>query len=233
MAKFTPGIGVGSISGSVGGSTFSRNRFGPYIRIKANPVNPRTPRQTVVRNNFGGYSALWRTLSEGQRNAWAAAAETVANSNSLGFPNSISGQNLFVGFNVDQLQIGGGLTLTPPTIDDAPIFGAVALVVDTAPADLFTITAPLINGDTASVCSVAATAPFSAGINFVKPSAFRVIGSTTADNISGTEDLTTAYETVFGELDVSQAGSKVSVRITPYSPNGYRGVAVEGITIIL
>lgn len=233
MAKFTPGIGVGSISGSVGGSTFSRNRFGPYIRIKANPVNPRTPSQTSVRNSFGGFSSLWRGLSEGQRNAWKAAAEVVANSNSLGFPNSISGQNLFVGFNIDQVTLGGGVTTSPPTIDEAPVIDIPTIVVDTAPTDLFTVLSLITSGSTSSLVSIAATAPYSAGISFIRPSLYRPIVVAPLDDIQTAADYTAQYEAVFGELQTTAAGSKVSVRLTPYSINGYRGVPTENFTIVL
>ena len=40
--KFTPGPTVASLSGSVGGQTYSRNRGGAYIRNRAIPITSTT-----------------------------------------------------------------------------------------------------------------------------------------------------------------------------------------------
>lgn len=77
MARITMGITVTDISGSAGGTTFSRNRYGRYLKNKPNPVNPSTTLQQAVRNIFTTLAGMWQTLSAAQRTAWKTFADSV------------------------------------------------------------------------------------------------------------------------------------------------------------
>ena len=62
---------VTQASGSVGGMTFSRNRYGMYTRAKGLPVNPNSEFQQAVRQIFSGLSSAWNgVLTSGQRSGW-------------------------------------------------------------------------------------------------------------------------------------------------------------------
>lgn len=89
---------VDELSGSVGGLTASRARGGVnYFRIRANPTNPQTERQTQVRANFGQLSQFWRgTLTDAQRDSWRLEAGGSA----------LQGLNLYQRTNSVRLQIG-------------------------------------------------------------------------------------------------------------------------------
>lgn len=114
--KFTPGPLGADLSGSIGAVTASRNRFGPYFRTKAIPINPNTVRQQTIRALFATLVNNWtNTLSAADRIAWEVWAENTTILGKDGSPINITGQNAYVRFNTIRLQIG------ETRVDAAPI----------------------------------------------------------------------------------------------------------------
>lgn len=108
--------GVGAISGSIGGTTFSHNRGGPYARRRAIPTNPGTQQQSDVRATLSQLASRWRdTLSEVQRQAWDTYALNVPLPNAHGEPRNVGGLGMYVRSNVGRDQVP--LIL----VDDAPV----------------------------------------------------------------------------------------------------------------
>lgn len=113
--KFTPGAMVGDLSGSIGSTTASRNKFGSYFRSKVIPVNPNTLRQQDVRANFTSFVTAWtESLTEPQRVDWRNWATQTTIQGKDGNPIHITGQNAYIRFNTARLQIGG------TRVDDGP-----------------------------------------------------------------------------------------------------------------
>jgi len=134
MALIKLGGGVIDIRGSMAGNTFSRNRFGAYVRARTKPVNPNTSRQQAVRNRMQALTTAWnQSLSDAQRTAWAQYAAAIPWLNALGEEQYLTGFNMFVRSNAAILQAGltqvnaGPTTLSLPETD--PTF---AVVGDTA-----------------------------------------------------------------------------------------------------
>lgn len=98
---------VKGASGSIGGTTFSRNRYGPYIRAKTVGVNPNTALQQAVRNAFSDITEQWNSvLTEVQRVAWNLYGASVVMKNALGQEVFLTGFNHFVRSNI-MLVVGG------------------------------------------------------------------------------------------------------------------------------
>lgn len=94
-------------SGSSGGTVFSHNRYGAYIRPRTVPVNPNTDRQVAVRNFVQTLTIAWAdTLTQVQRNGWDLYASLVDWQNKFGDTVHLTGLNHFVRSNVCRLQIG-------------------------------------------------------------------------------------------------------------------------------
>lgn len=113
---YTAGLGVGQMSGSIAGTTASRNRYGPYFRNRAVPVNPSTPLQTLVRAIFAALTNRWVvTLTQAQRDAWNVYAANILFKNPLGQDIYITGFNHYIRSNT--------VAARPnfPPIDDAPV----------------------------------------------------------------------------------------------------------------
>lgn len=114
MAKIKFGQGVADIRGHVGGSVFSRNSSGAYLREKVSPINPRTDKQLAVRAALSDLSKAWAALGESQREAWAALARAFPRTDVFGNPVPLTGLAQYQSSNLVLSQIEATL------IDDAP-----------------------------------------------------------------------------------------------------------------
>lgn len=129
--KFTSGIAVAALSGSEGGTTASRNKFGQYFRQKSQPVNPNTARQQAVRNVFSDLAFNWANiLTQTQRDAWNLYGLSVVFKDSLGQDIFLTGFNHYLRSNT--VAVGGGVA----RIDDGPTIFTLA---DTDPTIVATI----------------------------------------------------------------------------------------------
>lgn len=96
MALLKLGPAVSGISGSIGGTTFARNRYGAYARARTKPVNPNSTRQAAVRTIMSYCRTAWySTLTAVQRTQWALYANNVPMINRLGETINLSGYNQF------------------------------------------------------------------------------------------------------------------------------------------
>lgn len=124
MAKIQMGGVAAQVRGSIGNTTFSRNRGGAYIRARVSGVQPRTTAQTTVRANFGNNSKAWSgTLTDAQRAAWVAFAASNPVTDIFGASITLNGVAMFVRLNQVLKQIGEPTISDPPasyTVDPGP-----------------------------------------------------------------------------------------------------------------
>lgn len=108
-------------SGKLGGSVYSHNAAGQYIRACAVPTNPSTTLQAAVRDKFAELVHRWtNVLSPAQRAAWITFGKNVTLPNRLGDVITIGGNNWYFGYNTPRLQAGLAV------VDDGPIIFAGA-----------------------------------------------------------------------------------------------------------
>ncbi len=125
MAIFKSHI-LAAASGSVGGLTYSRNRFGMYIRNRSMPVNPNTSRQQFVRSIMTEVVEYWNsTLTSAQRAAWDTYASNVPVINRLGDTVHLTGFNMFVRSMIAIQQAGQSI------VDDGPVIFSLPETDDT------------------------------------------------------------------------------------------------------
>jgi hypothetical protein len=117
MAIITLGPTITGIRGSIGGSTFSANKAGPYIKAKSRGPNPHTTKQSNSRGKFITPGPAWTALTSAQRTAWNAltAAPPEVVTNSLGETLVLSGFQWFTKIHLRQLAIGATPTANAPT----------------------------------------------------------------------------------------------------------------------
>lgn len=107
---------LSNVSGSMGGATYSRNRFGLYIRNRSTPVNPNTDRQAAVRQWMQQLTQRWsQVLTDLQRIAWNLYGSSTAMVNVFGDTIYLTGFNHFLRSNVARGQAGATI------IDDGPV----------------------------------------------------------------------------------------------------------------
>jgi hypothetical protein len=103
------------MSGSIGGTTASHNRFGQYFRQRTSPVNPNTARQQAVRNFFATLMSDWsNVLTQAQRDAWNLYGSSVSWLNAVGAEVFLTGAEHYLRSNLPRVQTGD------PTVNDGP-----------------------------------------------------------------------------------------------------------------
>lgn len=109
---------LAQISGSIGGSTFARNRGGAYARNRTVPINPRRPDQVRARSQLSEFSVSWSdVLTSAQRSAWQQYAESLQAQNRLGDDIVLTGQQAYVQAST-LLQLAGLSAITDPPVSN-------------------------------------------------------------------------------------------------------------------
>lgn len=137
-------------SGSLAGTTSSRNRFGQYRRSRSTPVNPNSTQQGVVRARMAANSAAWRTITDGQRAGWESLGAQIVRTDALGQSYALNGFQAYCSVNNNLVCAGGSV------VSDAPALST--------PEALLTATITL----TAAAFSIAYTAtPLDTGVKLL------------------------------------------------------------------
>jgi hypothetical protein len=96
MASITPSALIAEIRGSVGTQTFSRNTYGPYVKLRKSPLYPNTPAQQVVNTRLANATNGWVTLTQAQRNAYMVVAQQYSNMSRVGERYNLNGFTYFI-----------------------------------------------------------------------------------------------------------------------------------------
>ena len=121
MALVKFGGGITGMSGSIGGTTFARNRYGSYARNRTKPVNPNTALQQNVRAAMAFLTSYWsQTLTAVQRTAWNLYGSNVNMLNRLGETIQLSGFNHFIRSNAWNARYSVAPAREGPTIFELP-----------------------------------------------------------------------------------------------------------------
>lgn len=133
MALLKLGPNIAGISGSIGGTTYARNRYGAYARQRTKPVNPNSERQMSVRTAMSACRAAWfNTLTAAQREGWALYANSVPMINKLGETINLSGYNQFCRSAAATINGGLDIVAAAPTEFALPEQDSTLAVVPTA-----------------------------------------------------------------------------------------------------
>lgn len=119
-----------SASGSIGGTTFSHNRFGLYTRARRVPVNPNSSFQQDARSAFSTQAAAWRALTALERAGWDAYAASSPTTGSLGDTIHLSGFQWFVATNSLNDRLAASVITTAPLTPGRIALGTPTVVID-------------------------------------------------------------------------------------------------------
>jgi hypothetical protein len=214
---------------TLGGSVASKNRAGNYFRARVAPVQPRSVAQQQVRALLATLAGQWKALTAAQIAGWNTLASGITLSDSLGNSYSPTGENLYVGNNVNLQQTGQTLISNPPAqrpdfADITPLTPAAA-----AGAATFTVETGAAAAPAGSVFLVEATAQMSAGISYIGTSTYRVIGHF-AGSTYASINIKADYVARFGAL---VAGAKIAVRVSLVdTATGFQSTPATATTIV-
>lgn len=141
--KYTPGPLIAAASGSIGGTVFSRGRYGVYTRNRSIPVSPNTAYQAAAKNYLSQASQNWRDLAADVRLSWETWAQSNPVTDNLGQSQTLQGNSAYVMLATRLLQASEALPTTPPAT--------------AAPAALLTLSATYDVGAGTSVLTFTAT----------------------------------------------------------------------------
>lgn len=222
------GTVIGEASGSVASLTFSHNRGGQYIRQRAVPVNPNSTQQQGVRNSMNLLSTRWvTTLTQVQRDTWAAYAAAVLIPDALGEPRNIGAMPMYLRNNVPRRQASIALVNTAPS---ELTLGEVTAPTITVVASTSTMSVTFDNTDEwATAVGGAMLIYLSRGQNVTRTA--NQGGYRYAGKISGAVVPPTSPATIVGIPFAVVAGQKVFWQVRAVTADGKLTGAVRGAMI--
>jgi hypothetical protein len=119
MAKIKYGPMIARASGKQGGTVFSHNRFGPYVRTWAKPVKSTTSFALGSKARLTAISQAWASRTAGERLAWQNWAAANPFTDVLGDSQTLDGHQAYVQIN-GRLAAAGLAQLTTPPLGGAP-----------------------------------------------------------------------------------------------------------------
>jgi hypothetical protein len=201
MAKVLHGTLAGSVSGSVGSETYSRNRYGAYVRNRAKPVIPVTEYVLNAKARMSGQSSRWNAVNADSRVAWTTWAQTNPIVDRLGQSQTLTGHAAFVGLN-SRLDFAGVSTIdVPPILAAPPALTSLTATFDAGAGDFELNFTPTPIGSNLRIWVQAAVVD-RVSINYVKNLLKNILVSP-ANQTTGL-DIQAAVITRFGGLSIGQ-----------------------------
>jgi hypothetical protein len=164
LVKFGPA--VANASGSIGGTVFSHNRGGSYIRTRVVPVKVENMFTMAARDAMATVSRLWAGLTADQREAWREYSTAVPSINRLGESKTLGGHVAFNKINARLIQQGAATLDLPPVLGPPDPLSTLSVDVDVSDGTADVTFAPTPLPANTALWLWCAPVP-SAGVNYV------------------------------------------------------------------
>lgn len=201
MALIQFGPAVANASGSIGGTVFSHNRGGSYMRTRVVPVKVENPFTIVVRDAMSQCSRLWAGLSNEQREAWREFSTASPSINRLGMSKTLSGHVAFNRINTRLIQQGAAVIDLPPLVGPPDPLSTFSAAIDASDATAVLTFTPTPIGANVALWVWAAPVP-SAGVSYVA-NKWRLVHKSAANAATGI-DIASDLEARFGTIQSGQ-----------------------------
>jgi hypothetical protein len=195
-------------SGSAAGTTASHNRFGQYERNRRTPVNPRSPRQGVVRAALSLASAAWRALTDAQRAGWKSLGLLMTRTDSLGSTYTLQPNQAYVSVNAANAAAGNAQVSDAPTLVTPTALATVTLTLTSAAFSIAYTVTPLAAG---AKLFVYASPQKSAGRSFTNDLRLIFVSAAAA---ASPANVLTAYTAKFG---APVTGNRIFLTLVVYT----------------
>ncbi len=194
-----------SMSGSVGGLTFSHNRGGSYVRDRAVPTQPNTAFQAIVKGAFGTLSTAWSaSVTAIQRTAWELYADNTPLVDKLGQSFIPTGLNMYIRGNTGLLQAEFARVDDGPVTFGLPTVAAIAVSSMSTATEIASITFDVNDpwvGDDDGYLFIFASRPQKPSIGFFK-GPYQLAGTVAGDSTTpptSPASITVPFATVAGD----------------------------------
>lgn len=201
MAKFLPGPVIAAASGSIGGTVFSHNKGGMYMRNRSIPTISTTEDALNAKARLSNRAQAWGGLTAAQRLAWEEWAAQNPIIDTLGQSRILSGIAAYVQLNTIIEMSGESVIASPPiTAPPSPLTSLSATTDIGAGTFQLTFTPTPLAADDMLVSWVAVLN--SPGINYVQ-NYLRLVDFSAKAQATGL-DIQTEIEARLGALVVGQ-----------------------------
>lgn len=195
MARVQLASIVSDVRGAMGGAVFKQTRAGLVLQSKYTGEKNKQRKGFDTRGHMQYYQRIWKTLSQAQRNAFIAIAQSFEQSNEFGKYYHLTGLQLFTRMHINKaLLLPGNTDIISPTGWNPPRFIVSSLALTYPTAKTITIDD---FGDTSLRYQAAfATPPLSPSIG-AWTKQVRFIGSRSFTTMNGWP-LNTPYNNKYG-----------------------------------
>lgn len=201
MAIFTPGPMAGAVSGSIGGTTFSHNKGGPYIRRRGIPTTTPTQAQLDTRSRLIQVSQGFQLLTPDNKLAWKTYAANTPITNALGNLILLSAHQAYVAINSLRVKCGDAV-LAVPAQGPAPLPLATMTLTTDLGAGTFQVAFTVTPLPASTKLYVRGWLEDSSAVSYVKNKlAFFVLS---AAALASPLDLQAAFIAKFGAVAIGQ-----------------------------
>jgi hypothetical protein len=203
-------------SGSLRGDTFSRNRYGPYIRNRSIPVNPNTPSQSAARQTFSDQSQAWAGVTSTAKQNWRDYAALHPRVNAFGEEIILSGASQFVSTNA--LRVAAGLATSNNVPGEPEFVNPAATTISPSFTTVGSVRAIDVVGldQPTGYVAIVKASPWM-GLGRVTPLRMTQVAVIDATAWSAGEDIAAGYAAVFGSFP---AGSRIVFDVRILSDTG-------------
>lgn len=229
-------IGITNLSGKSGGSIFSHNQGGAYVKNFAVPTNPNTVAQQDARSRFGSMASLYASLSAQAKDEWKLATPLFPRNNRLGDSTTLSAMALFVSLNgnLESVNIDAKTAApvpTPPQVINGLNLDFKADPTDVA-AEMSISGSTFDSNDNPTLVVFYASRPLPINSNS-KGVSYRYVGAAPVTANAYSDDILNAYEDIYGKLE---AGNRIFVKAQTLSSttgeksaSSYRSIEVTAV----
>lgn len=109
------------IKGKVGGTVFSKNGGGAYVKNKSNGQRGALTASSNAKARFGNVSSAWKKLSADQQKLWQDATPLYPTTDKFGDSRLLSGRSLFLQLNTNLVNAGQNIISVPAPPRDLQI----------------------------------------------------------------------------------------------------------------
>lgn len=198
---FTPGPIIGAASGSLGGLVASRNKGGPYIRVRAVPTTSTTAAALQAKAFLSEASAAFSGLTTIQQDSWTRYGTLKPEINRLGLPKILTGVAAHNRIYTRMRRAGLTPLVAPPIGSDPDAFATLTPTYDIGAGTSTLAFTPTPLGAAQHLWLKAAVVD-SPGINYVE--GIKRLVAVSAAALASPYDYQAAVEAVFGPLVVGQ-----------------------------
>jgi photosystem II stability/assembly factor-like uncharacterized protein len=195
--------------GKLGGSVFSKNRYGLYEKSKVTPINTPSAYKSIIKNNHKTVVSAWSNLTDAERQSWNSGTYNFPQKNTFSDTCYLSGYALFLKLNLNRLILSQSLINVCPVKYLSVNIVSINISIRNDIPFLYISFSPNIPAGFAY--KLYATASLSPGINYSNRR-FKLIGIIQPTS-SSTIDITSIYNSRYGSI--GSTGQKIFIKLIP------------------